>query len=199
MQTSRPVHCKTSAYVSAGAAAAGFLYFAGCAPAAHYVEKGGMEFIYNSANSANGIPFSDGSRSSPYPVWAGWRGPGKYYLFAARSLETANPVKSLDELDRYNIAVYGRGLYVNRVRSLMRRHTGSDASGFIWTGKPNPNAPQEQKPALPIIGMPQVKGQKQWLSMPVRDALGTIGVIAAYAALIYTTRALERALEMFRR
>lgn len=139
----------------------------------------------------NGNSLGTGTERNPVPVWNGWAGPDKYYLFAAKRLETATPVQSVQDLNRYNVELYGRSLsgpYINLLRA-----KPDMANGFRRGVLPNPNAPQEQRPSVPIISLPKVSSERGWhLSQTDKNAIVFAGELAAFWGLLFAIERIKK-------
>ena len=152
-------------------------------PAVNSAEADGL-VVYNK-NS-----LGTGTRENPVPVWRGWAGPNKYYLFAAEHLETASPVRSIQELNRDNVAIYGRNLSGPYI-GMLRGHAAT-VHGFQIGILPNPNAPQEQKPSIPMMALPKVNSEKGWsLSQTDKNAIVLASELIVFGGVLIAARKLK--------
>ncbi len=143
-------------------------------------------FIAYDGNSSD-----TGTRNNPIPVWKGWAGPDKYYLFAAKRLETAAPVQSVQDLNRYNLELYGQNLSGPYVGMPIGKPE-IVVHGFQRGVLPNPNAPQEQRPSIPMMALPKVSSDTGWhLSQTEKNAIVFAGELAACWGLLWTVNKLK--------
>lgn len=91
------------AYAAAAFAVAGLMRTEGTAQA-RAVLVNGMPFVQNRMGNA---PQDSGSFADPHPAWRGWTGEG-YYIFPSVGLETGIPVRSIEQLDQFNEALFRR-------------------------------------------------------------------------------------------
>lgn len=139
----------------------------------------------------NGNSLGTGSMRNPVQVWRGWAGPGKYYLFAAMRLETSAPVESVQELNGDNVAVYGRNLSGPYTR-MLRRGPVVAVHGFQRGVLPNPNAPQEQKPSIPMMALPKVSSDRnKHFSQTDKNIILFTGELAAFWGLLWIMKRMK--------
>lgn len=136
----------------------------------------------------NGNSSGSGSKDNPAPVWKGWAGPGKYYLFAASRLETSMPVNSVQELNQYNVELFGCNL--SGPYGLLRRSMNAQAQPPVKVT--SVDSSQEQRPTLPMMALPEVSSKKQpFLSQTELNGLVFAGELAAFYGLLWTIKKIK--------
>jgi hypothetical protein len=142
----------------------------------------GTAYANPNFNVYNGTTIGTGSRSNPVPVWEGWKGPNKYYLFSASHLETANRVTSIDDLNSYNRALFGQNLsgpYSGMLRQVQKYQSQLP---------PKPKVKPEQTPSMPIIALPKINSDEHFMNISQTDynIIVLAGELAAFWGLLWT-------------